>query len=170
LGMLDTGFFVPPDKLARLVDPLASGWARLGGPTKPSTLFMGGGGLASTAPDYLRFCQMLLNGGELDGVRVLSPETVRQMATNTIPPEVPFTGVVGQFVGPKVGTGWGLGFAVRTNPEFSNLPGAVGSFNWSGLWGTWFWIDPVEKLIGILMIQVPPDMAGPPRAALRHLA
>lgn len=86
LGMLDTGFFVPPDKLARLVDPLASGWPRLWDLTKPTTLFMGGGGLASAAPDYLRFCQMLLNGGELDGVRILSPETVRQIATNTIPP------------------------------------------------------------------------------------
>jgi hypothetical protein len=170
LGMVDTGFFVPPDKLARLVDPIASGRPRLWDVTKPTTLFMGGGGLASTALDYLRFAQMLLNGGELDGVRLLSAKTVQQMTTNTIPPEVPFAGGVGQFVGPKVGTGWGLGFAVRTNPEFSNLPGAVGSFNWSGVWGTYFWIDPVAKLIGVLMIQVPPDSAGPPRAALRHLS
>jgi hypothetical protein len=131
---------------------------------------MGGGGLASTAPDYLRFCQMLLNGGEIDGVRLLSAETVRQMTTNTLPPDMRFAGVVGQFVGPKVGTGWGLGFAVRTNPEFSNLPGAVGSFNWSGYWGTYFWIDPVEKLVGILMIQIPPEMAGIPRQALRHFS
>src|SRR5262245_30934019 len=63
LGMVDTGFFVPPDKLGRLVDPIASGWPRLWDISKPTTLFMGGGGLASTAPDYLRFCQMLLNGG-----------------------------------------------------------------------------------------------------------
>jgi CubicO group peptidase (beta-lactamase class C family) len=170
LGMVDTGFFVPPDKLARLVDPIESGRLPLWDIAKPTTLFMGGGGLASTTPDYLRFCQMLLNGGELDGVRILSPETVRQMATNTIPPEVPFAGLTGQFVGPRVGTGWGLGFAVRTNPEFSALAGAVGTFNWSGLWGTYFWIDPVEKLIGILMIQVPPEMAGPPREALRLFA
>jgi CubicO group peptidase (beta-lactamase class C family) len=170
LGMVDTGFFVPPDKLARLVDPLASGRPPLWDITKPTTLFMGGGGLASTAPDYLRFCQMLLNGGELDGVRILSPETVRQMTTNTMPPDMRFAGNVGQFVGPKVGTGWGLGFAVRTNPEFSNLPGAVGSFNWSGVWGTYFWVDPAAKLIGVLMIQVPPDSAGLPRAALRHLS
>jgi CubicO group peptidase (beta-lactamase class C family) len=170
LGMVDTGFFVPEAKLARLVDPIASGRYPLWDLTKPTTLFMGGGGLASTAPDYLRFCQMLLNGGELDGVRILSPETVRLMTTNTTPPDMPFAGIVGQFVGPRAGTGWGLGFAVRTNPEFSNLPGAVGSFNWSGVWGTWFWIDPVEKMIGVLMIQVPPDMAGPPRMALRHFA
>jgi hypothetical protein len=80
---------------------------------------------------------------------------------------MPFAGIVGQFVGPRVGTSWGLGFAVRTNPAFSILPGAVGSFNWSGIWGTYFWIDPVEKLIGILMIQVLPEMAGPPWEALR---
>jgi CubicO group peptidase (beta-lactamase class C family) len=170
LGMVDTGFVVPPGKLARLVDPIASGRPPLWDITRPTTLFIGGGGLASTAPDYLRFCQMLLNGGELDGVRLLSPETVRQMTTNAIPPGVPFAGVVGRFVGPKVGTGWGLGFAVSTNPEASNLPGAVGSFYWSGVWGTYFWIDPVEKLIGVLMIQVPPDRVGPPRAALRRLA
>ncbi len=170
LGMVDTGFFVPPDKLARLVDPLESGRPALWDITRPTTLFMGGGGLASTAPDYLRFCQMLLNGGALDGVRLLSPEAVRLMTTNSLPPDTPFAGIVGQFVGPRVGTGWGLGFAVRTNPEFSNLPGAVGSYNWGGIWGTWFWIDPVEKMIAILMIQVPPQMAGPPREALRHFA
>ncbi len=170
LGMVDTGFYVPPDKLARLVDPLATGRQPIWDITKPTTLFMGGGGLASTAPDYLRFCQMLLNGGELDGVRLLSPQTVHQMTTNTLARDMRFAGMVGQFVGPKVGTGWGLGFAVRTDPAASNLPGAVGSFNWGGVWGTWFWIDPVDKLIGILMIQVPPTEAGPPRAALRHLA
>jgi CubicO group peptidase (beta-lactamase class C family) len=170
LGMVDTGFFVPPDKLARVVDPIESGRPRLWDITRPTTLFMGGGGLASTAPDYLRFCQMLLNGGELDGVRILSPATVRQMTTDLLPADIPFTGNAGQFVGPRVGTSWGLGFAVRTNSQSSNLPGAVGSFNWSGYWGTYFWIDPVEKLIGVLMIQVPPDMAGPPRAALRHFS
>lgn len=171
LGMVDTGFFVPPDKLARLVDPLDGGWPALWDLTRPTTPFMGGGGLASTAPDYLRFCQMLLNGGELDGVRLLSSETVRQMTTNTIPPEVPFAGTVGQFVGPRLGTGWGLGFLVRTDPDASFLlPGAVGSFGWSGYWGTYFWVDPANKLTGVLMIQVTPDGSGPPRAALRFLS
>ena len=79
----------------------------------------------------------------------------------TLPPDMRFAGKVGQFVGPRVGTGWGLGFAVRTNPDFSLLPGAVGSFNWSGAWGTHFWIDPVEKLIGVQMIQVPPEASAP---------
>jgi CubicO group peptidase (beta-lactamase class C family) len=146
LGMIDTGFYVPEAKLARLVDPLPSGRSPLWDVTKPAKLFSGGGGLVSTAPDYLRFAQMLLNSGELDGVRILAAKTVQQMTTNALPPEVRFAGIVGGFVGPKVGTSWGLGFAIRTNPEFSILPGAVGSFNWSGLWGTYFWIDPVEFL------------------------
>ena len=169
LGMVDTGFYVPENKLARLVDPLPSGRPPLWDVTKPAKLFSGGGGLVSTAPDYLRFAQMLLNGGELDGVRILANKTVQQMTTNALPPEVRFAGIVGGFVGPKVGTSWGLGFAIRTNPEFSILPGAVGSFNWSGLWGTYFWIDPVEKLIAVQMIQVPPNTGGQYGRALRHL-
>ena len=169
LRMVDTGFDVPEEKRARLVDPIPGGRPALWDVTKPAKLFSGGGGLVSTAPDYLRFCQMLLNGGELDGARVLSAKTVQQMTTNALPPDMRFAGIIGQFVGPRVGTGWGLGFAVRTNPDFSILPGAVGSFNWSGLWGTYFWIDPAEKLIGVQMIQVPPDAGAPYRDALRHL-
>src|SRR5258706_14980812 len=72
LGMVDTGFFVPPDKLSRLVDPIPGGRPPLWDISKPTGLFSGGGGLVSTAPDYLRFCEMLLNGGTLDGVRILS--------------------------------------------------------------------------------------------------
>jgi CubicO group peptidase (beta-lactamase class C family) len=169
LRMVDTGFFVPKEKLARLIDPISSGRPATWDVTKPTKLFSGGGGLVSTAPDYLRFCQMLLNGGELDGVRILSAKTVRQMTTNALSPDVTFAGEVGKYVGPRVGTSWGLGFAIRTNPEFSLLPGAVGSFNWSGYWGTYFWIDPVEKLIGVQMIQVVPDSGAPYRDALRHL-
>ncbi len=167
--MVDTGFFVPEEKLARLVDPIAGGRPALWDITRPTRLFSGGGGLVSTAPDYLRFCQMLLNGGELDGVRILSAKTVQQMTTDTLPPDMRFAGVVGEFVGPRVGTGWGLGFTIRTNPDFSILPGAVGSFNWSGYLGHYFWIDPVEKLIAVQMIQVPPDAGAAYRDALRYL-
>jgi CubicO group peptidase (beta-lactamase class C family) len=169
LHMVDTGFYVPAEKRARLVDPIPGGRPALWDVTKPAKLFSGGGGLVSTAPDYLRFCQILLNGGELDGARILSEKTVQQMTTNGLPPDVRFAGDVGQYVGPRVGTGWGLGFAIRTNPDFSLLPGAVGSFNWSGYWGTYFWVDPVEKLIGVQMIQVPPDAGATYRDALRHL-
>jgi CubicO group peptidase (beta-lactamase class C family) len=169
LRMVDTGFYVPDEKRARLVDPIAGRRPALWDVTQPPKLFSGGGGLVSTASDYLRFCQMLLNGGELDGVRILSAKTVHQMTTNALPPDVRFAGDNGQFVGPRVGTGWDLGFAIRTNPDFSLLPGTVGSFSWSGVWGTYFWIDPVEKLIGVQMIQVPPDAVVPYRDALRHL-
>ena len=78
--------------------------------TKPAKLFSGGGGLAGTARDYLRFCQMLLNGGELDGARILKASTVKRMTTDALEPGTRFTGVQGQFVGPLLGTSWGLGF------------------------------------------------------------
>jgi CubicO group peptidase (beta-lactamase class C family) len=153
LHMIDTGFYVPEAKLARLVDPPPGGRPALWDVTRPSRLFSGGGGLVSTAPDYLRFCQMLLNGGELDGVRILAPETLHLMTTNSLPPDIRFAL---DMIGPTTGASWGLGFAIRTNPDFSFVPGAVGSLTWSGAWGTFFWIDPVEKLIAVLMIQVPP--------------
>ncbi|MCX7363851.1 MAG: serine hydrolase [Alphaproteobacteria bacterium] len=169
LRMVDTGFSVPEAKLGRLVDPIPGGRPSLWDVTKPAKLFSGGGGLASTAPDYLRFCQMLLNGGELDGVRILAARTIQQMTTNSLPADVRFAGSLGQYVGPRVGTGWGLGFAIRTNPDFSLLPGAAGSFNWSGVWGTYFWIDPAERLIAVQMIQVPPEAGVAFRDAFRHL-
>ncbi|WP_244064659.1 serine hydrolase domain-containing protein [Bradyrhizobium sp. Ce-3] len=153
LHMADSGFSVPQDKLARLVavpgpqpqPPFANGDVG-----KPQTFFSGGGGIVSTVPDFLRFCQMLLNGGELGGVRILKPETVRLMTTNSLPPDMH---LAGHEVGPAFGTGWGLGFAVRTNPDFSLIPGAVGSFNWQGSWGTFFSVDPVQKLILVMMMQ-----------------
>lgn len=152
LHMVDSGFSVPEDKLARLVavpgaqpKPLSDGDVG-----KPQTFFSGGGGIVSTVPDFLRFCQMLLNGGELDGVRILKPETVRLMMTNSMPPDIHFAG---HEAGPAYGTGWGLGFAIRTNPDFSFIPGAVGSFNWQGSWGTFFSVDPVQKLILVMMMQ-----------------
>ncbi len=152
LHMVDSGFSVPADKLARLVavpgaqpPPLSDGDVG-----KPQTFFSGGGGIVSTVPDFLRFCQMLLNGGELDGVRILKPETVRLMTTNSLPPDIH---LAGHEAGPAYGTGWGLGFAIRTNPDFSLIPGAVGSFNWQGSWGTFFSVDPVQKLILVMMMQ-----------------
>jgi CubicO group peptidase (beta-lactamase class C family) len=152
LGMVDTGFHVPEEKLGRLVavpgaqpKPFSDGDVGT-----PQTFFSGGGGIVSTAPDFLRFCQMLLNGGELDGVRILKPETVRLMTTNSMPPDIHYAG---HEAGPAYGTGWGLGFAIRTNPDFSWIPGAVGSFNWQGSWGTFFSVDPVQKLILVMMMQ-----------------
>jgi hypothetical protein len=160
LGMIDTGFWVPPEKLARLVDPPVGAQILPDRDvTRPTTLFSGGGGLVSTAADYLRFCQMLLNGGELDGVRVLSPLTVRRMTMNSLPPGIRFAD----------GSTWGLGFAIRSDAAGSTVPGSVGSFTWSGAWGTYFWVDPAEQLIAIQLIQVAPDKTGEFRAPFRNL-
>jgi len=163
LHMVDTGFYVPEEKLGRLVDSPMPERPRIWDVTKPAKLFSGGGGLVSTAPDYLRLCQMLLNDGELDGVRVLSPQAVKEMTTNALPPDIR---IFGNEVGPLAGRGFGLGFAVRTDPVHSWTPGAVGSFSWAGLWGTQFWIDPAEKLVGLQMIQAAP---GKGRAAVPFL-
>ena len=109
------------------------------------------------------------NGGELDGKRFLAAATVDRMATDQLAPGTPFKGQVGKWVGPSWGTSWGLGFEVRVNPEHSLRPGAVGSYGWSGLWGTYFWIDPSARLAAMLMIQVnPDDNFGQARDALRH--
>ena len=152
LRMVDTGFSVPENKLNRLVavpgaqpPPLSDGDVG-----KPQTFFSGGGGIVSTVPDFLRFSQMLLNGGELEGARILRAETVRLMLTNSMLSDIHFAG---HEAGPDYGTGWGLGFAIRTNPDFSLIPGAVGSFIWQGSWGTFFSVDPVQKLILIMMMQ-----------------
>jgi CubicO group peptidase (beta-lactamase class C family) len=169
LHMVDTGFDVPQAKLGRLVDSPMPERPRVWDVTKPARLFSGGGGLFSTAPDYLRFCQMLLNGGELDGVRVLSPQTVKQMTTNALPSDI---GIFGNEVGALAGRTFGLGLAIRTDPVYSFTPGAVGSFSWAGHWGTQFWIDPAEKLIGIQMIQAAPGKgrAAVPFPGIRYLA
>jgi CubicO group peptidase (beta-lactamase class C family) len=167
LGMVDTGFWVPPEKLARLIAP--PGDAKIQPDrdvTKPTTLFSGGGGLVSTAADYLRFCQMLLNGGELDGVRILSSATVRRMTTNSLPPDIRFAL---NSVGPRAGSTWGLGFAIRGDPDWSAVPGSVGSFTWGGVWGTNFWVDPAAQLIAVNLIQVAPGKGGPFNDTFRNL-
>jgi CubicO group peptidase (beta-lactamase class C family) len=166
LKMVDTGFFVPPDKLNRLVDAPGGRMPRFD-ISRPRKLLSGGGGLASTALDYLRFCQMLLNGGELDGARILSPQAVAAMTTDAMPSGVHFAG---SLVGPKYGTSWGLGFEIRTDPVTSHAPGSVGSFRWSGAWGTYFWVDPAEKMAVVQMIQAAPGTAGEAFGAIRRLA
>jgi CubicO group peptidase (beta-lactamase class C family) len=174
LNMVDTGFYVPEAKLSRLVDPPAGG---RGGPpdsvladvTKPTRLFAGGGGLVSTAADYLRFGQMLLNRGELDGVRILSPATVQRMTTNALPPDTRFAGYISGIVGPQGGSTWGLGFAVRNDAAWSMVPGSVGSFNWMGTSGTYFWVDPAEQMVALQMIDAAPNTSGPFQRMFRNL-
>lgn len=165
LHMVDTGFYVPADKLGRLVDPPEPRETQFD-ITRPRKLLSGGGGLASTAEDYVRFCQMLLNEGELDGARVLRAETVRLMTSDALPPGIRFAL---DFVGPSTGSSWGLGFAVRTSAASSNIPGSVGSYSWNGLWGTWFWVDPAEKLVAVMMIQAVPAKSAPYRKVMRSL-
>jgi CubicO group peptidase (beta-lactamase class C family) len=167
LGMVDTGFWVPPEKVSRLIDrPAGRGWITWDA-TTPTTLFRGGGGLMSTAADYLRFCQMLLNGGELDGVRILKAATVRRMTTNALPPDIRFAGDF--FMGPQAGSTYGLGFAVRNDPDRSLVPGSVGSFSWDGILGTYFWVDPGEQLIAVQLIQVAPATGAPFERIFRDL-
>ena len=105
----------------------------------------GGGGLISTARDYLRFSQMLLNGGELDGVRILSPKTIQLMTTNHL-------GEMPMGFGRR-GVGFGLGFGVVLNPGDVGEVSSAGEYNWGGAAGTRFWIDPEEQLIGLFMVQ-----------------
>ncbi len=163
LGMKDSGFSVPADKLARVaepykLDPDTKQPVNLIDITKPPVFESGGGGMVSTAGDYLRFCRMVLNGGELDGVRILSPKTVESMMNDHLGPDVVRASrVPGATTGylPGPGFGFGLGFAVRTAPGESYSAGSVGEGNWGGLGGTAFWIDPKEKLIAIWMMQAP---------------
>jgi len=131
-----------------------------GDPTAKPAILSGGGGMLSTAGDYARFCQMMLNRGELDGVRILAPKTVALMTSDQLPPSTdrhsPFAMFLDAFgPTPEMGTSFGLGFAVRTEPGRNPMPGSVGDFSWAGIMGTYFWVDPREKLVAVLMIQVP---------------
>jgi CubicO group peptidase (beta-lactamase class C family) len=115
--------------------------------SKPIGYFSGGGGLVSTARDYARFAQMLLEEGALDGKRLLGRKTVELMRSDHLG-TVPFPR--------NPGYGFGLGFAVRTAPGLAPLPSSVGEYHWGGAYGTSFWIDPAEQLIGVFMVQLRP--------------
>jgi CubicO group peptidase (beta-lactamase class C family) len=166
LGMKDTAFYVPAEKLNRFVSFYTYDKDRKfvthPGPdySKDPALPSGGGGLVSTAMDYMRFCQMLLNGGELDGKRVLSPLTVQLMRTNMLPASA-------RTLSP--GTGFGLDFAVVEDPVAAGGYGGEGTYYWGGYAGTWFWIDPVYNLIVVGMIQHRGDGLPDVRALSRSL-
>ena len=150
LGMKDTAFHADPAKQSRLAEPFAkdpdSGAAiNLLNVRQPPKYLAGGQGLVSTAADYLRFAQMLLNGGELGGVRILSRRTVEHMTSDHL----------GAIRGPGPGYGFGLGFAVRHTSGLSPTNGSGGDYNWAGFGGTYFWVDPKERLIAVWMMQAP---------------
>ena len=156
LGMKDTAFFVPQSEASRLATLYSQRPGRPlvpmpgGEPFEPPKLHSGGGGLYSTAMDYMRFCQMLLNGGELDGARVLKPETVALMQTNQLPEAV-------EFINPAIGSPgntFGIGFAIVAEPDGrTDHARAKGEVWWYGIGGTWFGVHPTEDLAIVGMVQ-----------------
>ncbi|MBV9861273.1 MAG: beta-lactamase family protein [Alphaproteobacteria bacterium] len=177
LGMTATDFYVHEADLQRLAQaqtPPADSDARMPPDvTKKPRFFSGGGGLVASAADYLRFAEMLLNNGEYGNSRLLAPHTVKLMTSNALPPDIGYTDLATRFGDiaptPEMGQGFGLGFCVRVAEGHNPLPGSVGSFYWTGAWGTTFWVDPQEKLIAIQMIQTPSNGGGLYRRAFREL-
>jgi CubicO group peptidase (beta-lactamase class C family) len=171
LGMYDTSFFLDPanhGRLASVYSATADGLERAPDPggmvgqgayvTGPRRNFSGGAGLLSTATDYARFLQMLLNGGELDGQRILSPKTVQLMTVDHI----------GDRYG-QPGVGFGLGFSVVEDVGARGIPGSVGEFGWGGAYHSTYWVDPEERLVVVYFTQVIPAGAIDDHAKLRAL-
>jgi CubicO group peptidase (beta-lactamase class C family) len=162
LGMVDTGFHVPENKLDRFVtlyEPVTGTTVKptVGGPQdvykKPAKVFFGGAGLVSTAMDYAKFCQMLLNNGELNGKRLLGRKSVEAMRADhlgAMPKADPLV---------PPGYGFGLTFAVSKGTGAAGEPGSEGEYNWGGAAGTRFWIDPKEELFGVFMVNILPHTA-----------
>ena len=180
LGMIDSGFFVPPAKAARLPacynHKPTGGMALQDDPEKSPylaepTFFSGGGGMVSTARDYHKFCAMLLAGGVADGQRFLSRKTIELMTANHLPGGQDLTKLsLSMFSeATNAGIGFGLGFAVNINPAQVLLPGSVGEYYWGGAASTAFWIDPREDLAVIFMTQLLPSSTYPIRRELRTL-
>ena len=180
LKMVDTGFFVREDQRSRLGacynatpqgglklqdDPETSTYL------KPPALESGGGGLVSTAADYMRFANMLVNRGELDGARILSPMTVRLMASNHLPGGKDLTEISRSLFSESTnaGVGFGLGFAVVFDPPKTLVPCSLGEFYWGGAASTAFWVDPVEQVTVVFMTQLLPSSTYPIRRELRTL-
>lgn len=180
LGMNDTGFSVPADKIDRLTDcwtmkpgegrviydrGAESAWANA------PTLISGGGGLVSTALDYHRFCSALMAGGTIDGVRIIGRKMLELMVQNHLPGGATLNELSRSMFSEaaNAGTGFGLGFAVTVDPARSMIPGSVGEYYWGGLFSTAFFIDPVERLHMVFMTQLSPSSTFPIRRELRTL-
>ncbi|WP_158292444.1 serine hydrolase domain-containing protein [Paracraurococcus ruber] len=166
LGLADTGFWAPQDAAGRAaraqVDPVTKARQPIPDVLEKPRWFSGGGGMVSTAMDYARFCQMLLNGGRLGEAQVASRATIQLMTANHLPEGTQYgPGLLTRFGGlapaPVTGYGFGLGFAVRTAQGRSPVPGNVGDYFWGGAYGTYFWVDPKEELYAVLMLQGPSD-------------
>ncbi|MGE0725767.1 MAG: serine hydrolase domain-containing protein [Alphaproteobacteria bacterium] len=167
LRMVDTGFHVPLAKHGRIAepgpDPATGTVPTLLDPRTPAKYQSGGGGMVSTAADYFRIAQLFLDGGALGVVRLVAPKTMALMTADHV------GGIDrGAAYSPGPGYGFGLGFAVRTDPGLAPYPGSVGDYHWSGLGGTTFWVDPEERLVAIMMLQAPNQRVHY-RQVLRHL-
>jgi CubicO group peptidase (beta-lactamase class C family) len=174
LGMIDTAFHIEPSKLGR--------FCTLYGKTKQSDLGVidlpetsdylppvqmqaGGSGLISTTDDYLQFARCLLNKGELEGVRLLGSKTLDWMTSNHL--AIDLLPIAYEGFEPMFGMGFGLGFGVMLNPAAAGIMGSIGDFGWGGYAETYFWVDPQEKLIAILMTQYQPSQTYPIRKEFR---
>ena len=170
LGMKDTSFYVTDkSKQDRIVEPFPNDRnigidADFNDPRVAQKWESGGGGMVSTAMDYARFAQMLLNGGTLSGKRILGPKTVAYMTSDHMSAAI----APGPLYLPGPGFGFGLGFAVRKDAGVSPLAGSVGELNWGGAGGTFFWIDPKEDMLVVFMMQSPKQRV-PYRAVLKNM-
>jgi len=158
LRMSDTAFWVPETKIGRIAepldkDPIAGTPIRLIDVSKEPGNDSGGAGGVATAGDYLRFAQMLANGGVLDGQRILSRTTVKHMTSDHLGSRLPLAATPGGAVLGASTYTFGLGFAVRPSDGVAPVPGSAGDFNWGGYAGTFFWVDPKEQLVGVFMVQ-----------------
>ncbi len=178
LRMNETGYWVEPARHGRIAEPQvvkATGKR----PAFPIVIQKprwtpGGHGLVSTAADYARFCQMLLNGGTLDGVRIASRETIDAMRADYLPAGSvvisPEAASAWGIMAPTTdnGQGFGLGFLIRTSEGANRIPGSVGDYSWGGAQGTYFWVDPKQRMFAILMLQAPIAVNRAPRLTLRQ--
>ncbi len=180
LGMVDTGFHVLPEQQERFAACYAAtprgGMVLFDDPEKsiyrnPPRLLSGGGGMISTAGDYLRFARMLLNGGTLDGEQILSPKTIELMTLNHLPDGKDLPALSRSLFSEVTynGVGFGLGFAVTIDTAKTMIPGSAGDFAWGGAASTYFWIDPREQLITVFMTQLMPSTTYAIRRELRTL-
>jgi CubicO group peptidase (beta-lactamase class C family) len=180
LGMADTSFHVPEEKRERLSDcwmydakdkvklydrAEETSWAG------PPVFVSGGGGLVSTSADYHRFCRMLLGGGALDGTRIVGRKTLELMTRNHLPGNADLTDISRSMFSEATfaGQGFGLGFAVNMDPAKAMLPGSSGEFYWGGLFSTFFFVDPVERIHMIFMTQLMPSSTYPVRRQLKTM-
>jgi CubicO group peptidase (beta-lactamase class C family) len=181
LSMIDTGFMVHAPHTERLVDCYAKApdgtlvpyeISTPGAYSRKREMLAGGGGMVSTGPDYLRFCQMLANGGVLDGVQILSPVTVDLMRRNHLPggADIPSC-MAGSYSEAATfdGMGFGLGFSVVLTPDKPLTLGTRGTYGWGGATSTFFWIDPTEQLVGIFLSQLVPSNAYPIHREMRAM-